>query len=474
MKRRDTFRMIPLSLAGLALTGGAASAQNRKFSGHSIFRSGMGKGMGQGPGHDFGNGPTGMTYIEKVTSLLRDVRQTQSENILEASYAVARTIESGRTCWSNWDHGHTNSADAFPDRNGDPGFITIGYDPKKAKNGDCFMGSFPCSEEILSDLAKKDIVVIGAPAPVSGDCIGAENNIPSVRANRLRPLSDIWIQTGITSVGALVRIPGSPAPLGPASGPLYLTLWWMIYADACRILSRNGKKFKVKGDEPALTGSSVSWADLNSPLMDDYFDTTLRQMEMLGSEMGDIRRMADMAADTLIEGGDVYFYSRYQESLATEAYHRRGGFGFPEAAYDGSINGKRGDMVIMGISKPDDAADLANLKKFREHGMKTASLGPSTRGHKTPEGETVPKGVDVHVGRVCDTYGLFAIPGFDQKVCPTSGIITVAANWMMSVELAMAVIRKTGNTPGIHFSGSLLWGGEHNTQMRGITAERGY
>ena len=431
-----------------SLLGGIGLSANQAFGGKR-----------HKPHPPFDGKPSGMSYINKIKDMLMWTRHTQSENILEASYAVARTIEKGETCWSYWDHGHTHNADAFPDRDGNPDLITIGYDAQKSKKGDIVMMNYPFSMDLYHDIAQKDLFVIGGPSPVSGDCIKAEDNIPSVREFRVRPLADIWIETQITSIGALVKIPGSPAPLGPASGPVNLTLWWMIVADACRILSLKGKKINVNGDEPELAGDKAPWIDLNNPLMDDYFDTVLRQMEMLGSEIGDMRKMAKMAAETLISGGTVYFYSRYAQSLAAESTARRGGFGFAKSLSDGNIKGSNKDMVIMGITRPDDPADLQNLRSFRKKGMKIASIGPVTKNGKLPENDTVPQKSDVHVGRVCDSYGLYAIPGFNRKVCPTSGIMNVTSLWAASVEIAMEIIKQTGNTPGIYFSGALSWGG---------------
>lgn len=457
MKRRDTFRLIPLTFAGIGSFAEPALPVKKE----NLLAQGK-------------RNPSAMTYVSTVMKMLRRVRAAHSENILEAAYAITRTLMLSDTCWSYWDHGHTHSADSFPGRDGDPGIITIGYDSTKSKSDDLILVSYPFGKDIYDDIIQKKLFLIGGPSPVSGDCIGAENNIPSVQELRIRKLAKIWIDTGITSTGAVVNIPGSPAPLGPVSGPVYLTIWWMMIADACRILSQLGRQFNVEGSEGILSGSSVLWVNLDNPLLDDYFDRVMMQMELLGSEIGEMRKMAVMAAETLTTGGTVYFYSRNSQSLSSEATGRRGGFGFAKGLYNGNIQGSKKDMVIMGITRPDDPDDLTNLKKMRDLGMRTASIGPLTSGAQVPDSATVPKSTDVHVGRFYDTYGLYAIPGFDKKVCPTSGIMNITALWAISVEIAMEIIRRTGNTPGIYYSGSLTWGGAHNTQMRKVVDERGY
>ena len=106
--------------------------------------------------------------------------------------------------------------------------------------------------------------------------------------------------------------------------------------------------------------------------------------------------------------------------------------------------------------------------------MKVASMGPMTRNVRIQEGKTVPKETDVHVGRMCDTYGLFAVPGFDKKVCPTSGALLNQIFWATCMEIVEEIMRRTGNTPGIHFSGAIKGGNEHNAFVRNMYDERGY
>ena len=106
--------------------------------------------------------------------------------------------------------------------------------------------------------------------------------------------------------------------------------------------------------------------------------------------------------------------------------------------------------------------------------MKVFSIGPMTRDTKIPEGRTVPKETYIHLGRMCDTYGLSAIPGFSQKVCPTSGALVNQMFWAVCMEIAEEIISKTGNTPCVLRSSALKTGRPHNKKMEAVYAERGY
>ena len=458
MKRRDIFSIIPLGLLGLNHT--ASKAAPFKKRSHKLRK--------------VDGAPLPLTYTKKVTNMLKWVRATQSEKILEGAYAIARTIESGGKCWCNWDLGHTSSSDIFPDRNGKPEFLIPGYDFDKVRDGDIVLASYPGPAGYIENLGKRDLFVIGGPCPWGGDVRGQEHIREDIQKLKILPNADIWIETNIDNIGAQVKIPGSAAPLGPESGPLSGTIFWMMVSDACRILALKGKSVKVSGDEPELSGDNVPWVDMADPLMDNYFDDVLRQMELIGSELGNIRKIANMAVDTLLSGGNVYFYSRYSVSFANEASGRRGGFAFARGLSDGRIQGTSKDCVIMGTYEPDDEADLKNLDLFKKRGMRVASVGPITRDMKIPEGRTVFRETEAHVGRMIDTYGVFAIKGIERKISPTSGILAITILWEISTELAMEIIRRTGNTPGIHFNGALKWAGSYNSRVRAMALERGY
>ena len=76
-------------------------------------------------------------------------------------------MENKGTCWQVWDAGHTNS-DIYPERNGLPEIFTSGYNAGKAKDGDLVLAR-AAQENMIADLEQKDIFVIGAPSPWSGD-----------------------------------------------------------------------------------------------------------------------------------------------------------------------------------------------------------------------------------------------------------------------------------------------------------------
>ena len=121
--------------------------------------------------------------------MLTWIRRTQSENLLEPSYAIARTVKNGGKCWCSWDMGHNTNYDVFPERNGLPDIFSIDYSTESAKKGDLFLGSIWGGPH--EDLVKKEILVIGGPAPWGGDAKGQELVIKNVQERKMRPYSRI-------------------------------------------------------------------------------------------------------------------------------------------------------------------------------------------------------------------------------------------------------------------------------------------
>jgi len=469
MDRRDTLRLLPLSVAGAAALAGNAIAQQAPRP-----------GQGPKPTPKIPNAARpgqALNLFEQYAGVVRNklnwIRNTQSENLLEASYAIARTVLRGNKCWSMWDTGHSTQNDQFPDRNGEPVIIDSGWNANEAKKGDLLLASrWSGPYEVV---AEKDIFVIGGPAPWGGDAKGQELLLENVQMSKIRPHAKIWIETNITTMGPEVYIPGEPAPFGAISGILGMVQYWMMLADACRILSREGYKGQVEGDEPKLS-EKASWINTSQPLMGGYFKSVMDQIEMIRGEMGEIRKAANTIVDVILSGGSVYYYSRYYVGLATEALGRRGGLALNKSDWEGNKNfkGSRKDIAIMGLCKPDDEVDLKHLDVYRKAGMKVFSMGPETRNGAIPKGRTVPKETDMHLGRIADTYGLYAIPGFDQKVCPTSGPVMNQVYWALQMEVAEEIIRRTGNIPAILLSGALKGGNEHNAIGRRRFEARGY
>lgn len=441
--------------------------------------------------------PLGLRYLERVRGMLEKIRNIESDNLLETAYHVARSVKNGCRCYNQWDMGHSTTFDLFPERNGDPGLFVNGYDQEKAKKGDKLLISI--LGKPMEDPRAKGISVIGAPAPWSAETLHPELLIKEQQLLKYRNFCDIWIDTGISTEGAIMEIPGESVKMGSVSGALGLMTFWMINADAVRILARDGVPVNVNGNEPKIKDEPhVPYSykpeynknvSLEKPLGRDYFDTAMKQLKSIESEFGTVKRIAEMVVDTLLSGGQIFNYSRYENSLCNEAQNRRGGLLFNRGLYEGKngpeavqqhlredyraeVTGK--DMVIMGIFQPDDPVDLKNLRLFRKIGAKVASIGAATKDGEVPDGDTIPKLSDAHLGMMCNTYGLFKVPGVDRKICPTSGLLLNQMFYAVQMQIAERIRERTGNNPRIDANAAMEGGVEKRKLDFEIIRLRGY
>ena len=421
--------------------------------------------------------PLCLEYLDRVVKMFRKIRNLESDNLLEASYHIARTNKNGGNCFCQWETGHSFDGDMFPGRHGDTDIFTMGYtmgSPSvEPKAGDLLLVSV--LRKPLEDPRKKGIFVIGGPTPWCGDTANTELLTERNKNLKIKQYSDIWIETYIPTLGALMWLPGETVPLGPTSGALGMVTYWAMTADAVRVLAREGIHVEVKGDEPSLK-NNAPYVNLNKLLADSYFEESIRQIGQIEAELGTIELIAKAAADCILSGGKLYVYSRYHEALSAEASGKRGGLALINTTYadDDKFEGTQKDFMIMGIYQPDDEVDLKMLQKFRKAGMKIASIGPATRDGKIPQSKTVPKETDFHLGYMCDTYGLFAVPGVAKKVCPTSGLLVNLMFWATAIRLAEEIMERTGNTPGVLSTGAVIGGGEQRKRRTEMYRERGY
>jgi len=416
-------------------------------------------------------------YLAQIIEMFEKIRSTELDNLLEASYNIARTRINGGNCFCQWETGHSFDGDMFPGRPGNPDIFILGYTMGKPSTepgaGDLLLVSV--LRKPLEDPRTKGIFVIGGPTPWCADTNRTELLTEANRKLKIKKHSDIWIETYITTHGALLWLPGETAPLGPSSGALGIVTYWAMIADTVRLLADKSVSVKVMGGEPQH-GESTQYVSLTEPLAERYIEECIRQIGSIEAELGTVNSIAGDAVDCILSGGSLYVYSRYREALCQEAHGKRGGLALIKTTYadDKKFNGTAKDFMIMGIYQPDDSVDIQMLEKFRAAGMKIAAIGPATSNGKVPDGRTVPGEADYHLGLMCDTYGLFAVPGVERKVCPTSGLLVNVMFWVTAIQIAEEIMKRTGNTPAVLSTGAMIGGGEQRRRRMEMVKLRGY
>ncbi len=426
--------------------------------------------------------PLGLRYLETIRGMLESIRAREADNLLEAAHRVAETVKRGNICYTQWDMGHNIEFDIFPDRPDDPRLFVNGWKEENAREGDFLLLSF--IGKPITDPHDKGVFVIGAPSPWCAESPNPELLTEQNRALKYRHFCDIWIDTGISTWGPVMWIPGSPVPMGPASGPLGMMTFWMIVSDAVRILAEDSVAVNVGGDESPLAANAVR-VSTGAPLGRMYYEEAMRQLKGIEGEFGTVDAIAELVVDAVLNGRHVYYYSTYPNSLAYESVYRRGGLllnrsvmagkdGPVGGPHFGTFDGGKGDIVVMGVWRPDDPVNLRDQEAFLKMGMRVVAIGPATRDGGVPKGETVPGRAEMHLGCMCDTYGLFALPGLDRKVCPTSGLLINQMYYAVQMQVAEKIIARTGNVPRIDANAAMIGGLDKRRRDLEIIRVRGY
>jgi len=85
------------------------------------------------------------------------------------------------------------------------------------------LANFPWPRATSEDNFQTRSLHIGGPCPWGGDIKDFEFIVPDIQKLKIRPFADIWIETFVDHIAHRSNT-GSPAPLGPESGPSTATI----------------------------------------------------------------------------------------------------------------------------------------------------------------------------------------------------------------------------------------------------------
>ena len=134
--------------------------------------------------------------------------------------------------------------------------------------------------------------------------------------------------------------------------------------------------------------------------------------------------------------------------------------------------GKAGDFVFIASEASDVKGNVEAARAFKKAGFKVIYIGPSkTEGCS---GNDLPKIADWHI----DTFspereGALAIPGFNRKLCPTTGVLYPLVQYMLNAQFIGHMI-EARMTPLIYMGVHLIGGRVYNNLLGQIYEKRGF
>lgn len=198
--------------------------------------------------------PTGLRYRDGIIDRIELVRKANAALLDTIADIGAQAYESKHKLFAYMHAGHTHNADNFEGRHALPRLfapILQANDFESIRAGDllvCSSGDNPAMPDVI--LQKKATLVTWT-FPYGGDAHGLERMDPErakgLYAARLGQYTDHVIDTfQITDDGTL-QIPGIRAMFGAQSGPLVMSMFWMIALRIVERLAAKGIKVPVNG-----------------------------------------------------------------------------------------------------------------------------------------------------------------------------------------------------------------------------------
>jgi uncharacterized phosphosugar-binding protein len=201
----------------------------------------------------------------------------------------------------------------------------------------------------------------------------------------------------------------------------------------------------------------------------DFLHAVQGMLEELGrTQLETIGRAGDLCAEALLAGHHIYLNPLGTHAIATEVTHRAGGFVDPRILSPDGAELRAGDVVIVGTNAGYDAITVGVALRCRALGVRTVAI--TTVAYEKAITSADPSGKTLHeVADVCIDQGgvagdaLLRLDGLDVPIIPPSGVLCVAAVWMVFAAAAERMVA-LGKPPLVYESVQMPGAAERNAR----------
>ena len=270
----------------------------------------------------------------------------------------------------------------------------------------------------------------------------------------IEDMSDIFIYTWGPKEDGLVTPALTPHPylkILPTS-PMTVVAYWLVMAQ----LSHNIAYEDTSGTFEAAEA---------------YINILMNRLKKFHSQyIGDINEAGEIIAERVLSGGKIYPWSSRQE-FWIEANGTAGGLMGVYPLDPDSLNAK--DIVILAAADSIPSGEIEVAQKARERGVWMAGIFPFERedGFSTePLKELCDLSLDNLSG---DIYGVLDMPGYPNKIIPTTTMMNNFAFWAIVGAYVQAMERRN-EAPYYWMSYHVPGGREYDESIREAFLKRGY
>lgn len=406
--------------------------------------------------------PYGVQYYEKALEIWNREATTELPLIAQAADHAAKALAGGGKLYSQAHFGHMLVKELRVNRPGNPGYLPTGNWQTKDEEYDAFgKGDFIFFDQSKMRVKKahdRGAFTVGVRVPYLPNKTTPKGVLATYEAtdNLLtEDCADIVLTSGVPFTNGCIYYPQIPAVRGcPISVQGVGNFYWMITAE---IAMRDKGKAKDGASAKAR----------------EYIELVKARGAKIRANFAAIDDTARAMAKWVAEGGKYWNYT-FGNEMADENTYRASGIAMSKNASPRDIGTKvkSGDFIIIGGEASDTKENVEAALAFKAAGVKVVYIGPART-----EGGSGPQMVECSERHI-DTFspereGALAIPGFDRKLCPTTGVLFALALWMTNAQFIGHMIAQD-MTPYLDMGGHLVGGSGYNAVTRPIVEKRGY
>lgn len=431
----------------------------------------------------------GRSYMElfyaEIEGIGRHIRDTQIAGICEAMKVAYECQASGGRIFSHVLVGHFAMFAASPGIPGQPSVLpqradrNISADYKQMKPGDFLLTNGASlinpDKGTIPDVGPDEARARGAYT-VGITCSYARfyktpigSLLPVKMSASLEQICDRVLDSGCTWSCGVISTPAIPEfKIISSSGLSQFLVYWACTAALCKQISSEG-------------------SDDGAGVAREYLDNALRSFDWIREQEFElIDRVACAWADRILlfaESADhprllVYGhpqagtpYEGTQNMFVNEAYETAAGSMImqPYDLYKTQL--KANDIVLIGAISPDNSDEIQVAQYAKQIGAMVVAFGPfDGNGGVSSLRDYVDVAINTHSR---DGAGILDIPGFDEPVCPISGLSGNLVLWLLTAQWTYHMVQRN-QTPNYWQNYWEVGAIEYDDQAQASFLERGY
>ena len=412
--------------------------------------------------HEYTFGHT-ILFMEEYHQGTMEILGRQSAElgqIGELTSRAAHVIKNGGTVWTSMDLGHLPHYEQKETRRGSPGVLKEhGRNFSGLKEGDMVFTNH-CNKEVLA-ARKRGVYVVCVTInyhdnefrpPGFTVVDDLHNNLDGLM---LGDVSNEILHSHVPYYQGLVHAPEIPEfTLCPSSGTGSGSIHWMLNAEIANKLSNHRAKAVDKSAE--------------------YLRILTERVERVKEHMDHIREVAVTMTRRIRAGGRWFARSIEFPGFESELHVASGVavVNWSNAAHLWAATKEKNVMLINAISPAfPDEVKLALEKQIE--GAFVIGIGPSSLDGVVPAGCLIDVAANGFDNFSPESGGVIQIPGREDSICPTSGVVGNVIQQMICAQWADEMVRR-GSVPYFLMGFFQNGGREYNKAMQPFFERQGF